>query len=299
MLASCQEPPKEATPKARPNVLFIAVDDLRPELGIYGGQALTPNMDALAQEGALFEHHYVQVPTCGASRYALLTGHRPSQPQHLRNDAIEKAFSQPRPDALPETFVHRLKQAGYHTVGIGKISHSADGFVYGYRDSVSSLRELPQSWSELKFDAGPWETGWNAFFAYANGENRQSLNKQVKPYEKAKVEDEGYPDGRIANLALSTLAALKERDTPFFLGVGFFKPHLPFNAPERYWEAYQREAIALAPNTAAPQNRYPGALHKDPYETKNVAPEQRAIVQELLPVFKTGAAPWHRPRPQK
>src|SRR5680860_1177690 len=103
--------------KKRPNILFISVDDLRNELGAYGSIAKSPHMDALAAEGILFTHHYAQVPTCGASRHSLLTGYRPSKPIHLSNNAIVEELSGKAEDSIPETFIHRFKQAGYHTIG--------------------------------------------------------------------------------------------------------------------------------------------------------------------------------------
>lgn len=251
----CKEEKRIIEKETRPNVLFIAVDDLRAELGAYGkNYVISPNMDALASEGSLFMNHYVQVPTCGASRHALLTGYRPWKPVHLSNQAIEKELSDKSEDSIPETFIHRFKQEGYHTVGIGKISHSADGFIYGYEDEPSQKKELPHSWSELLFDSGKWKTGWNSFFAYANGENRQSLKKQVKPYEAGEVDDEGYPDGLTANLAVSKLRELKNQDKPFFMGVGFFKPHLPFNAPKKYWDLYDRDSLPISDNPNIPEN---------------------------------------------
>lgn len=259
LVLGCQEQKPEET---HPNVLFIAVDDLRTELGAYGNEfVLSPNMDALAASGTLFNHHYVQVPTCGASRHALLTGMRPSKPIHLSNSAIEKEISERPETNVPETFIHRFKQAGYHTVGIGKISHSADGYVYGYEEPVSQKKELPHSWDELVFNAGKWKTGWNAFFAYANGENRQSLKKQVKPYEAGEVNDDGYPDGLTANLAISKLRELKSKEKPFFLGVGFFKPHLPFNAPKKYWDLYDETTLPVSRNPNIPENISLKSLH--------------------------------------
>jgi arylsulfatase A-like enzyme len=248
--------------EARPNVLFISVDDLRPELGCYGSPiALTPNLDNLATEGVIFKNHFVQVPTCGASRYGLLTGMRPSKPIHLSNNAIEVEMSGKPERPSPETFIHQLKRSGYYTVGIGKISHSADGLVYGYNETPSNNRELPHSWNELVFDSGKWGTGWNSFFGYSNGENRQSLMKMVKPYEAGDVDDEGYVDGLTTNLAITKLRELKKRKEPFFLGVGFFKPHLPFNAPKKYWELYNRETIPLSPNPTIPENINVQSLH--------------------------------------
>jgi len=246
----------------RPNILFIAVDDLRPELGCYGNSMIhTPNIDKLAKEGSVFTNHFVQVPTCGASRFSLLTGLRPRKKSHLSNNVIVEELSGRPEEQVPETFIHHLKRNGYYTVGIGKISHSADGLVYGYNDPVSNKRELPHSWDELLFNHGKWGSGWNAFFGYADGENRQSMKKQVKPYEAGQVEDTGYVDGLTADLAISKLQELKKKSQPFFLGVGFFKPHLPFNSPERYWDQYFRDSIPVSMNPDIPQNINLRSLH--------------------------------------
>ncbi|WP_425236090.1 sulfatase [Ulvibacterium sp.] len=268
--------------KTKPNILFIAVDDLRTELGVYNSIAKSPHMDSLARTGSYFTHHYVQVPTCGASRHALLTGMRPSKPIHLSNRAIEKEISGKPEQATPETFIHKLKREGYHTVGIGKISHSADGLVYGYEEPVSNKRELPHSWNELLFDPGPWETGWNAFFAYANGENRQSLKKQVKPYEKGDVGDDGYPDGLTTKLALAKLQELKNKEEPFFMGVGYFKPHLPFNAPKKYWDLYDRDSIPLAAYPKIPEGIHSKSLHESGEFNQYALGEEKAGLSKVV-----------------
>ncbi len=246
----------------KPNILFIAVDDLRAELGCYGSPVVkSPNIDKLAAEGILFENHFVNVPTCGASRYCLLTGMRPTSRKHLTNQIAQDVISNQPEASKPETFIHHLRRNGYYTVGIGKISHSADGYIYDYTEDPSDVRELPYSWDELLFDYGKWKTGWNAFFGYANGENRQSLNKQVKPYEKGMVTDTGYVDGLTTQLAISKLKDLKNGSKPFFLGVGFFKPHLPFNSPEKYWDLYNRDSIPISPNPLIPVNVNLSSLH--------------------------------------
>jgi arylsulfatase A-like enzyme len=247
----------------KPNVLFICVDDLRPELGCYGaGYIQSPNIDRLAARGVVFTNHFASIPTCGASRCSILTGMYPQTKGHLSNEAIRN-FISGKPEAeVPETFIHNLRRNGYYTVGIGKISHYADGLLYGYTDGVGSERELPHSWDELVFDAGKWETGWNAFFGYADGTNRQSRNKQVKPYERGEVDDEGYPDGLTAKLAVQKLKELKQKDRPFFLGVGFFKPHLPFNAPAKYWDLYNEASLPLTPSPGLPENMNRASLHE-------------------------------------
>lgn len=273
---------KQAVEKAPPNILFIAVDDLRNELGVYGSVAITPNIDALANRSSVFTNHYVQTPTCGASRYALMTGQRPSKPAHLRNDAVEIEISNKPAGEIPESFIDDFRRNGYHTVGIGKITHSADGLVYGYEEPVSQKRELPHSWNELLFDSGKWKTGWNAFFAYADGENRQSLKKQVKPYEAAEVDDEGYPDGLTTNLALSKLRELKERKQPFLMGVGFFKPHLPFNAPKRYWDLYDRDSIPISENPRIPENINIQSLHESGEFNQYALGEEKASLSKAV-----------------
>src|SRR5690606_28945324 len=121
----------------------------------------------------------------------------------------------------PETFIEQFRNDGYYTVGIGKISHSADGYIYPYNASKKSERsELPRSWNEMLFDAGKWGQAWNAFFGYADGESRTSKQGNVPPYEAGEVDDEGYVDGLTAALAVDKLKELSRQDKPFFLGVG-------------------------------------------------------------------------------
>ena len=247
----------------RPNILFILVDDLRPELGCYGhAYAKTPNIDKLASRSAIFTKHYVTVPTCGASRASLLTGRLPRKPADLSNEVLEHRLRSGIADqsAGPESFVEQFRRNGYHTVGIGKISHAADGYIYKYSDPISQQRELPNSWDELCFNPGQWKTGWNAFFGYADGTNRNSLKGEVKPYEAADVPDEGYPDGLTALLAVEKISELAARGKPFFMGVGFFKPHLPFNAPKRYWDLYDPNDIPSAPYIGLPERVDPSSL---------------------------------------
>jgi arylsulfatase A-like enzyme len=277
-LISCSPQPARS-----PNVLFICVDDLRPELGCYGNsQVKSPMLDRLAAEGTVFTNHFVNVPTCGASRWTLLTGMLPRTTGQLGNQAIRDYISGRPEGEVPETFIHHLKRNGYTTVGIGKIGHYPDGFLYGYEDSQGSTRELPHSWDEVLFDPGKWETGWNAFFAYADGSNRQSRKKMVKPYEKSAVEDEGYPDGLTAALAVSKLQELAARKQPFFLGVGFFKPHLPFNAPKKYWDLYNESDIPLTPSPNIPIATSPASLHESGEFNQYLLGEEKASLSQAV-----------------
>jgi len=249
--------------QAKPNVLFICIDDLRPELGCYGASYIkSPNIDKLGSSGVIFSNQFTQIPTCGASRTCLLTGLLPVTKKHLTNEAPQIFISGKPETERPETFIHNLKRNGYYTVGVGKISHSADGLLYGYTDPVGTERELPHSWDDLVFDAGKWKTGWNAFFGYADGENRQSMKANVKPYEKGNVDDDGYVDGLTAKLAITKLDELAKRKEPFFLGVGFFKPHLPFNSPAKYWDMYDEDKIELTPSPDIPLNVNKASLHQ-------------------------------------
>lgn len=244
-----------------PNIVFIAVDDLRPELGAYGAEyAHTPNLDHFASKSTVFKNHFVTVPTCGASRLSVLVGKLPKTKADLGNmAAVEQIAKMPRGQRA-QTFIRQLRENGYYTVGIGKISHHPDGYVYGYDEPKSDILELPDSWDEMLLDHGKWGSGHNAFFGYADGGNRTDMKKQVKPYESADVPDEGYPDGLSANLAIKKLSELKDQEQPFFLGIGFFKPHLPFTAPKKYWDLYQESELPIAPFAAIPRNSSAASL---------------------------------------
>lgn len=228
----------------QPNVLFIAVDDLRPDLGAYGeAHMVTPHMDRLAEEGRLFRRHYVQVPTCGASRYALLTGQYPARQPSWGNNAFALYRQGHAPPSLPQWF----RDNGYRTVQMGKISHSPDGRNLTQNSGGGEGEgspEIPDAWDTLSTPVGEWGTAWNAFFAYAGGQTRTP--GESPPLEAAEVGDRGYPDGVMAEAAVAKLKTLRDGDQPFFFAVGFFKPHLPFNAPQKYWDLYDRDAIDIS-----------------------------------------------------
>lgn len=268
----------------QPNVLFIFIDDLRPDLGAYGNTYVhSPEIDAIAKNGILFTRQYVTVPTCGASRYSLLRSKLPRTKAELRNEAAHVLSDATFPKSTePETFIEQFRRNGYYTVGIGKISHSVDGYIYPYNKEKSNRRELPNSWDEFLFNSGKWETGWNAFFAYADGTNRNSQKGLVKPYEIGNTDDMGYPDGLTAELAINKLKELSDRSEPFFLGVGFFKPHLPFNSPKKYWELYDESKLPLSSTPNLPNHVNQASLHNSNEFNQYKLGEERASLDSSL-----------------
>ena len=253
---------KKNKPNEKPNILFICIDDLRRDLGCYGANVKSPNLDQLASEGSLFFNHYVQVPTSGASRASMLTGRLPRTNGDLNNSACESRITRRKDKTGPESLFHHLRNNGYYTVGIGKVSHSADGYIYGYTSPKSNRREMPESWDELLYDYGKWNSGWDAFFGYSNGTNRQGQKYQVKPYECAPCDDEGLQDGLTARIAVDKLKTLAKSEEPFCMVVGFYKPHLPFNSPKKYWDLYDEKEIGISPMPEIPENIYPNiSLH--------------------------------------
>ena len=209
----------------RPNVLFIATDDLRCDLGCYGHPLVqSPNIDRLAARGVTFDAACCQQAVCNPSRASLLTGRRPDRlaiwdlPTHFRQ-------THPKIVTLPQ----RFKQAGWFTRNIGKIFHN-------WRQEIQGD---PESWSVP------------AEMHYANHGSDMPQVEGAVPANLAKgrncrmleVDDVAYFDGRIATKAVAALENLAQSEQPFFLAVGFWKPHSPFNAPKRYWDRYDPASL--------------------------------------------------------
>lgn len=251
-----------AAPSAPPNVLLVCVDDLRPELGCYGCRHIkTPNIDRLGQEGRVFLRHYVQVAICVPSRQALLSGERQGGGEAWvagRKSGIE-------PDR-PVSIAHLFRRNGYRTVCVGKVSHQPGGVL----GREGKDHEVPFSWDVARGPSGKWKTPWGAFFGYADGSFREygyGEDDRTRPaYEMADVPDTGYADGLIAEEAVAQLRDLKGRGGPFFLAVGFYKPHLPFNSPKRYWDLYDREEIPMPLNPFPPVGTDPSFCLHPSYE---------------------------------
>ena len=226
--------------KVRPkNVLFIAVDDMKPALGCYGDRvARTPHIDALAADGAVFRRAYCQQAVSGPTRASLLTGLRPEEVGVTELNTWMRA-KVPDVVTLPQAF----REAGYETRGVGKIFHG----------TKNSLDE--RSWSERP-----------SLYEYSRNEEYQlavnKTGKKARAVEFADVPDSLYFDVKIRNEALARLEELSRSDEPFFLAVGFLKPHLPFCAPERYRELYAGRDFALADTLRArPENAPEIACH--------------------------------------
>lgn len=219
---------------AKHNVLFVAIDDLRPELGCFGGkEVLSPHIDKLAATGIIFTRAYCQVPVCGASRASLMTGLRPTKKRFLSFDTYAERDA-PGAMTLPEEF----KRNGYHCLSNGKVFHH-------YDDTAK------RSWSE-----NPWKPSLGgASFIDPESESMIGGRKKRGPvWEAPKVADNAYPDGQIADKTIADLKRMKKSGRPFFLACGFKKPHLPFYAPEKYWDLYERASLELADNRERPKD---------------------------------------------
>ncbi len=240
-LAAEAEPARGDRDRRRPNVLFIAVDDLRPELGCYGCDHMhTPHMDRLGARGVLFDRAYCNYPVCGASRSSLMTGLRPT-PSRFRtwNCSTEKDA----PGVVPLNA--HFTQNGYYAVANGKIFNNPGDCEYG--------------WSEPDWRPGPMR--------YHVPENlRIHLERNVDgrrgpATESADAPIEEYRDGEVLTKSLTDLRRLAGKEEPFFLAVGFYKPHLPFVAPRKYWELYDRNKIKLPETYRRPPNAPSMAIH--------------------------------------
>jgi iduronate 2-sulfatase len=221
----------------KPNVLFIAIDDLRPVLGSYGHDIHSPAIDQVASEGVQFNRAYCNVPVCGASRASLLTGIRPLFPDRFINYLSWAEKDTPGVLSMPEHF----KNNGYTTISIGKVFHHRTDMTW--------------AWS-----AEPWMPDTFTYIRYAdlNYTDSSSLN-YINPrtgagpyFEASNAPDSLYFDNKVTAKAIKDMKMLAEEGKPFFLAVGFHKPHLPFTAPKRYFDMY--ENVKIAENRFTPED---------------------------------------------
>jgi arylsulfatase A-like enzyme len=224
----------------KPNILFIAVDDLRPELGCYGNSIIkSPNIDRLAGGSVFFRKSYCNVPVSGASRASLLTGTRPTSYRFLSFETwADKDY--PEAISLPAHF----RKNGYYSVGLSKIFHN--------------MGDGKDAWDE---EWRPTAQGTWRNYATAQNLTIDAETKRGMPFECADVSDTVYYDGKTAQKAIGYIREFGKSDKPFFLAVGFLKPHLPFNAPKKYWDLYDPEAIGIAQNPDPPKDAPRQAIH--------------------------------------
>jgi len=231
----CSSKKESQSKTSKPNVLFIIVDDLRTELNTYGdNQIISPNIDALASQGLQFNRAYCQVPVCGASRASLLSGLRPTRERFLKyNSSVDE--DAPGIVVLPQIF----KENGYYTISNGKVFHIKN-------DSEE------RSWSEPI-----WQPEYINGRKYLDPDSENyigGIRNRGPFFESPDVPDNAYPDGQILDKSIADLKRLSKKDQPFFLTVGFTKPHLPFYAPKKYWDLYNRDSIEIAQNKSLPEN---------------------------------------------
>jgi arylsulfatase A-like enzyme len=236
----------------QPNVLFFVVDDLRPELGCFGKDYIkSPNIDGLAKTGVTFERAYCQQAVCSPTRSSVMTGTRPDTTKVW--DLVTH-FRTALPDVV--TLGQHFKNNGYFVQGMGKVYHG------GYDD--------PKTWSTPWFTpkAPPYALKENVALNQRQFEGEPDdaigpkrpkeaseggkFNTRGPAFEGADVPDDYFQDGKVANLAIKTIDKLSKKNKPFFLAVGFIKPHLPFVSPKKYWDLYDPAKIVLAPNKFRP-----------------------------------------------
>jgi len=247
-------------PPDRPNVLFIAIDDLKPMLGAYGDKVIqTPHMDRLAARGTIFTNNHCQYPICTASRASLMTGLRPDLTRVWGWPTTRMREQNPDILTIPQYF----KQQGYFTVGMGKI--------YDGRASDGWKSQDKPSWSIPYVD-----TGGKAYADIKNAARPEEIkwDKDGKPdlphpsSEAGDAPDNWYRDVVTANRAVEELQNLAAAGKPFFLAVGFDRPHLPFSAPKRFWDLYKREQFTLPTIRHLPAGAPPIAF-QDSSELRN------------------------------
>jgi len=250
--ARAAEPAAVTARPDKPNVLFIAVDDLRPDFGCYGNaEVRSPHMDRLAAEGLLFRRAYCQYPLCMPSRASVLSGYRP---ESINNTHRVSGRVPGGTVTLPQLF----RTAGYTTVSVGKVYHEND--------------DNPAAWVRRHTDTfaaeGKWCNGYCSGYQlqanrdtvqnYLQGKRRQGLPASAIA-EITDTPDDRTPDGLIARLAVEELRRFKQSGEPFFLAAGFYRPHMPLTAPKKYWDLYDRSRIELPANFPRP----PGGPRSD------------------------------------
>ncbi len=285
----------QETSSKRLNVLMIAVDDLRPELGCYGNSLVkSPNIDRLAAGGTVFLHAYCQQAVCSPSRSSLLTGKRPDATKVWD---LETHFRVALPDVV--TLPQYFKANGYHCAALNKIYH------HGFEDGRSwsephwypngqTIDTDPVDWTKRivkKVAAGVTESSHRPLPADNDKPNAGRPGKAAKgpAFEVSAKSDDELPDGYTAAEAVKRLHELKRADQPFFLAVGFLKPHLPFVAPKKYWDLYDPAKIPLPAIDHLPQGapKFAGHTNGELHSYQNV-PKDNPIPDDFARSLRHG-----------
>jgi uncharacterized sulfatase len=247
-----------AAPAGKLNVLFIVADDMNNHLGCYGYDVQTPAIDELARRGMRFDRAYCQVPVCNPSRVSFLSGLRPDKTQvytlltHTREHLGDWTM-------LPEYF----RKNGYFTAQIGKIYHTEDGF------------EDPRSWDvEIReFGKRPGED------EIIKWDEPGGAGQHTNDWAWLKTPDEKTPDGIVARRAVEIMKKAAKRERPFFLGIGFRRPHAPYAAPKKYFELYPPDSVK--PPEAGPSGHFasllPAAVNHPPRSRSLSERDQREL----------------------
>jgi len=271
MLGGCDFFQSKEKNASRPNVLFVIVDDLRPELGCYGNTEIkTPNFDRFAESTVTFTRTFCQAAACAPSRASVMLGQRP-ETNGVR--ALGEKFREINPDCV--TMPQHFHKFGYHTVSIGKIfhNHMPDPISFDQPD----LRPAEYATPEM-IDRDPesfyYDDDLNAELAQVR-ERRLEKNPNAyaggwaygRSWEASDVPDDAFYDGAQTALALDKLKELKGKNQPFYMALGYYRPHLPFVAPKKYWDLYDRDKLSLADNPYLPENS-PSMAMNSTYELK-------------------------------
>ncbi len=276
-------------PRARPNILLIIVDDLKPTLRSFGDNAaITPNIDRLAARGTRFEHAYANQAVCAPSRINLMTGRR-STSTGIYDFGMDLRRYIPNAVTMPQLF----KRAGYRAESLGKVFHVG----HGSTDDLASWSQPPIHDHVVEYlvpeSTGGKPTREQALFnevpTAGNVWRYAATLSRGAAWESPDVADDAYADGRTAKRAAARLGELKSSASPFFLAVGFARPHLPFSVPKRYWDMYDPAKLPMpdfeqlpvgapafagkmggeiAAYTPVPEGQIPGKDFPDPLKRK-------------------------------
>ena len=281
----------------KPNILFIAVDDLKPTMGVYGDSfAITPNIDAIAKNGTTFLNNHVQQAICGPSRASVLTGKRPD---YTKVWDLKTKMRDINPHIL--TIPEHFKNNGYQTIGLGKIydprcvDKDKDKPSWSVPHIKESTFKYPKGFKSPAlgfYQSKEITTKVYALMNEAKRKGEKNANEYVRnrykpPFENADVPDDAYVDGAIANRSIELLENM-DVSKPFLLAVGFKRPHLPFVAPKKYWDMYDENKIKLASYQNKSKNAVDIAYHKSGEMRSYKSPElkYRSNNQGLLELDK-------------